>query len=50
MNDSDDDHGQVCTFCGESAEQVGLMNDEGTWRCINEYNCSEREARLLRGE
>jgi len=46
---------EVCAFCGASSARVGLMQDhdlydEGVWRCINEYNCSEREARLLRGE
>jgi hypothetical protein len=38
-----DDQGQVCIFCGASAERVGLMHDEDVWRCINEYNCVERE-------
>lgn len=34
---------QVCVHCGASSVQVGLMKDGGVWRCINEYNCVERE-------
>lgn len=37
------ERGKVCFFCGESGAQVGLMLDGDTWRCVNEYNCVERE-------